>query len=144
MELSKMTLQEFLLAARLADQSDIVTYLLQTEKDDEFQACYYNKYDCLISSPHHEEQIIPSTLFYDRHEFSDEFDDVLPRHLDRFFFEWRLIPAWLAYILIRKGETVFKYGGCSWWGIQDIHGIGISHEEMLKEIYDEITEESMI
>ena len=57
---------------------------------------------------------------------------------DRTFYEWRLVPQWLAERLIRKGETVFKYLGSNWWGIRDIKKSGILDTSVLKDILKNI------
>lgn len=55
---------------------------------------------------------------------------------DRFIFEWRLIPYWLADKLIYKGETVFRAFGCDWWGMRELRFTGTLHTEILKEVFN--------
>ena len=59
-------------------------------------------------------------------------------YTDRKIYEWRLIPFWLAEILIKKGETVFRHFGSSWWGIKDIMYTGIINHKILAELYNEL------
>lgn len=58
---------------------------------------------------------------------------------DRTFYEWRLVPHWLAEKLVNKGETVFKYLGSNWWGIRNIRKTDIFSNNVLKSLLRDIS-----
>lgn len=131
-----MTYKNFLKTLLLTDQTDIVDFLLTTEKDDEFEACFSNKYDFVVPMPDGPLHIA-STLYYNRLEAGAEFDDVTDyESRERNIFEWRLVPTWFANLLIQRGETVFKHMGSSWWGVGDVMETGVGCQRILTEIFN--------
>lgn len=139
MGIQKSTYKDFLRAAYLVDQSDIVTLILKTELDDEMQPGFYNKKDILIPMPDGVE-IYPESHFNELIDAGEQLDDYLgtQKYIERTIYEWRLVPAWLANLLIDKGETVFKHLGSCWWGIRNLNKTGFFSKKVLKQIYSEI------
>ena len=133
----KMSYQEFLLAAQLTDQSDIVELLFKSERDSEIEDGIYNKSDYLVTVGN-EKTTIPCSIFFDLLDYHDLEPDASELVEREDVLQWRLVPVWLGNLLIKRGETVLKFHGSNWWGIREVFDTGAHLPEVLEKIYNDL------
>jgi len=167
MVLNRLTFKEFKLLTIFKDQTEIVTFLLNNEKEVDLPDLIHNQSDVTITFPF-EVKTVPSTLFYrlvdqNGEQYRDQLNKLeegtgvtspimeeIERlkemsfyyeeasFKERIIYEWRLIPHWLADYLINKGETVLKGYGNSWVGIRRLDQSGALYLDFLTEVYNEL------
>lgn len=135
-----MEFSEFVKCCVLYEQTEIVEKLISQEKNIDTDELLYNDGVLTLKLPDRD-VTMGSTIFdreidskkHIRSSLQEYYENA--EYSSRNIFSWWLIPCWFGEKLIDLGEPVFRYCGCSWWGICDLHYVGWFNNSALQKVH---------